>query len=122
MKAGYSDMVAFRWQRGAIEAEFAIPGDAQNNLRVSFKSTEIIRILDEMPLSTEEGPRNEGLVPHNFAYRVEDAPFWNSQSPAFRQVMPKLEHYQFVTGRMCLDVLANSPPLLMIVPANAEQS
>jgi hypothetical protein len=122
MKAGYADMVALHWGQEAIEADFAIPGDAQNNLRVSFNQTEIIRILDEMPLSTEEDAPVEGLIPHNFAYRVEDALFWNSQSPLLKYMNPKLEHYRFVTGGMCLDVLSNSPPLLMVVRANVGPS
>jgi hypothetical protein len=45
-----------------VGADFVIPGDDQQALRVQFGKTEIVRILDEMPLSTEgEDTKSTGL-------------------------------------------------------------
>jgi hypothetical protein len=91
IKASASDMIALRWQRGGIVADFIIPGDQNQVLRVQFGKTDFIRVLDEMPLSTEaEETPTDGLVPEHFAYVVEGARFWAIQSEAWRVQSPKL--------------------------------
>ncbi|TIT33696.1 MAG: hypothetical protein E5W78_11160, partial [Mesorhizobium sp.] len=80
-----SDLLELRWTNDEVVADFVIPDDAQHALRVQFHNEVIIRILDEMPLSTEhEITTKEGLVANHFAYRVEGAMFEKSQSETWR--------------------------------------
>jgi hypothetical protein len=119
IKASQSDLIELRWRRSGIIADFIIPQDDANAFRVCFDRVEIIRILDEMPLSTEvEETSNEGLVRDNFAYTIEGATFWRYQSEAFKTVEKMLRHYRFITGWTCLDVISNSEPAFVIVPLN----
>lgn len=111
-----SDLVCLHWQEMA--ADFVIPGDDAHLLRVSFDSDAIIRVLDEMPLSTESDPTTwHGLVPNHFAYRVEGAAFVEQQSPTWREVIGAVHHFQFVTGNGCLDVVTSSAPEFSLVPS-----
>lgn len=95
--ASGSDMLAFRWNDRGVVADFGIPGDDHHIIRVIFSRTIVVRILDEMELSTEE-PLGEGLIKNHFAYRVLGAKFWNSQSKALTEVRKSAEHYRFITG------------------------
>ena len=91
-----SDLLGFDWQSQC--ADFVIPGDEHNVLRVSFSSDVIVRMLDEMALSTETDPACwEGLVPSHFAYRVEGDSFPEAQSEAWKY-RSSVEHYRFITG------------------------
>jgi hypothetical protein len=68
-----------------------------------------------MPLSTEfESTPNEGLVSEHFAYRVEGAQFWKMQSEALKATSKNAEHYRFITGWDCLDVIAASAPVITV--------
>ena len=97
-------------------ADFLIPGDDQHALRVQFERVEITRTLDEMPLSTEaEDTPNDGLSAEHFAYSVDGALFWKLQSEAFKVVYPKAQHFRFITGWTCLDVIAAAEPRLSVV-------
>jgi hypothetical protein len=119
IKASASDMVALYSRHGAVVADFAIPHDTFSYLRVRFDHANIIRTLDEMPLSTEEHyDTNEGLVRDHLAYRVEDSLFWKTQSESFKFTHADVRHYRFITGWTCLDVIAGGPPLITIVPAD----
>lgn len=109
-----SDMRTLLWQEGGIVADFYIP-ERDNVLRVRFERVHVVRVLDEMPLSTENEPSpNEGLIPNHFAYRVEGALFWRSQSEALFATRPDARHYQFVTGWTCLDVISDQAPSLTV--------
>jgi hypothetical protein len=69
LQASRSDLVSFEWSTNSITADFILPDDDAHMLRVSFDKQCIVRILDEMPLSTEENDTpNEGLVSEHFAY------------------------------------------------------
>jgi hypothetical protein len=103
------------WSPDQVVADFVISRADNRTCRVNCRDVHIIRVVEEMPLSTEHDDRVEGLVPNNFAYIVEGSKFWMSQSEAFRIVFPKLRHYQFVTGNNCLDVIAGQPPVFGIV-------
>ncbi len=71
-----------------IAADFVLPDDDTRLLRVSFERQCIIRVLDEMPLSTEQDDTpNEGLVSGYFAYRLEGAAFARLQSQPELQVL-----------------------------------
>jgi hypothetical protein len=106
-----------RWIDDGLFADFCIPDDRTRALRVGFERVETIRIVDEMPLSTEnEETPNTGTLPEHFAYKVEGAMFWNQQSEAFKIVYKNAKHYRFVTGWACLDVISNSEPTFMTVP------
>jgi hypothetical protein len=112
-----SSMMSLLWREGGIVADFAVP-QSQDVLRVRFDRVHVIRVLDEMPLSTEtETSSNEGLIPNHFAYLVKDALFWNSQSPTLYATSPNARHYRFITGWACLDVIADSPPTLTVEAA-----
>ncbi len=120
IKTSVSNMFDLRWKKEGLIADFLIPSDALNVIRVQFEKILIARILDEMPLSTEaELTPNEGLVPEHFAYRVEGARFWAMQSQALKAVYKNAEHYRFITGWTCLDVIAISTPTISVVPAEA---
>lgn len=74
IEASGSDLIAFQWQTSRIRADFSILGDDTHVLRVTFDRPRIVRLLDEMPLSTEEDDTpNEGMIPEHFAYRLDGA-------------------------------------------------
>jgi hypothetical protein len=78
----------------------------------------IVRLLDEMPLSTEQQPtKNEGLVPRHFAYRVEGSNFAETLSKAWKEVHRPVHHYEFTTGSGCMDVLSKAEPSFEVVDA-----
>ncbi|WP_206073839.1 hypothetical protein [Mesorhizobium sophorae] len=111
-----SDLLEFRWTDDAVVADFIIPGDEHHVLRVLFTNPVIIRILDEMPLSTEdESTPKEGNVPHHFAYRVEGAVFETTQSETWKFTQQPATHYRFLTGWTCLDVLSAKEPTFQVV-------
>jgi hypothetical protein len=123
IQTSLSDMIEFRWHKNGIIADFIIPRDELNVIRVQFDEVHVVRILDEMPLSTEAEPTpNEGLVPDHFAYRVEGALFWQSQSDALKTVHKSAQHYRFITGWACLDVIASFPPAIVVVPSETGRS
>ncbi len=116
IKASASDLLAFQWETNGIVADFVIPNDEVQMLRVSFDRPCIVRLLDEMPLSTEDDETpNEGLVPEHFAYRLEGARFANLQSSSWKEISGPVTHYQFVTGWACMDVLTGSSPTFSII-------
>jgi len=115
LQASRSDLVSFKWSTNGIAADFILSDDA-HLLRVSFDRECIVRILDEMPLSTEgDDTPNEGLVSEHFAYRLEGAAFARLQSDPWKLVNAPVTHYQFVTGRACLDVLTAATPAFAVV-------
>ncbi|PJO45634.1 hypothetical protein CQ054_22880 [Ochrobactrum sp. MYb29] len=78
---------------------------------VRFKNVEIVRVLDEMALSTEyEDELNVGMVPEHFAYEVTGSTFWKQQSDAFKAVYGDVKHFRLITGWTCLDVISASFP------------
>jgi hypothetical protein len=111
-----SDLLAIKWTPDSLSADFALP-DAENHaLRVRFNGATIVRLLDEMPLSTEQQPtKNEGLVPRHFAYRVEGSNFAETQSEAWKEVHRPVRHYEFITGWGCMDVLSKAEPSFEVV-------
>ena len=111
-----SDLLRFDWQNRC--ADFALPDDETHVLRVSFKADVIVRMLDEMPLSIETDPSlSRGLVPGHFAYRVEGAPFDENQPSVWRDTLGPMNHFLFVTGWGCLDVLTRGEPAFEVIPA-----
>lgn len=115
-QASRSALADLHWSTNGIVADFVLPDDDARLLRVSFDRQCIIRVLDEMPLSTEEDDTpNEGLVSGHFAYRLEGASFARLQSRAWKEVNGPVTHYQFVTGWACLDVLTAATPAFAVV-------
>jgi hypothetical protein len=112
--ADHADLISFDWQRKI--AVFGIVGE-DRTFEVSFLSgSAIVRILDEFPLSTESEPQDwAGLVPHHFAYRVEGDAFFEAQSEAWRTVEGTPNHYRFMTGAGCLDVITRAEPQFQLV-------
>lgn len=116
LEASASDLIAFHWQTDGIAADFLLPEDDARLLRVSFDRSCIVRLLDEMALSTEEDETaNEGRVPEHFAYRVVGASFARVQSEAWKAASGPTVHYQFVTGWGCMDVLSAGTPSFSVV-------
>ena len=109
----HSDMRSLLWKDLGIVAEFDVL-QSQCILRVLFERVHVIRILDEVLISTESEPENEGLIPNHFAYCVQDSLFWNSQSEVLRAANPDAKHYRFITGGTCLDVIADRAPSLAV--------
>jgi len=118
-------MLDFHWGVRAVRATFLIPGRPTEALEVSFEDQCIVRLVDEMPLSTEadESP-SEGLIPNHFAYRVEGALFFRMQSEAFKENAKvgsgSCEHYRFITGWTCLDVVTGAQPRFTVVARPAD--
>jgi hypothetical protein len=120
IKASHSNLIELQWEKTTVVADFIIPDDSSHALRIRFDRTEIIRILDEMPISTEyEETPNEGLVPENFAYIVEGTTFWKYQSETLKTVKKELRHYRFITGWTCLDVISKNEPTFSIISTNS---
>lgn len=112
-----SNLVAFQWQVNGIVADFVIPSDDAHVLRIVFDQECIVRILDEMPLSTEAGSvSSRGLVPNHFAYKVQGSAFEAAQSSSWREFNGPMTHYQFITGWACMDVLSAAEPSFSVVP------
>jgi hypothetical protein len=117
LQASRSDLASFKWASNGIVAEFILPDDDAKLLRVSFDKPCIVRLLDEMPLSTEEDDTpSEGRVSEHFAYRVEGSAFARHQSEAWKEVCGPVTQYQFVTGWGCVDVLTAALPSFSIEP------
>jgi hypothetical protein len=115
-RAGMSELVAFRWHEDGIEAEFKIEEDNGRAIKVSFDAPCIVRLLDELSVSTEDnGSRNTGLIPQHFAYRVKNAAFERMQSWAWKELNGDPKHYQFLTGSACMDVLSGAEPSFNLV-------
>ncbi|OKO70432.1 hypothetical protein [Bradyrhizobium sp. AS23.2] len=110
-----SDLLAINWKRDHLSADFILPGVEGRALRVCFDGATIVRLLDEMPLSTERGTKNEGLVSRHFAYRVEGSIFADTQSEAWKWAHHPVCHYEFITGWGCVDVLSKAEPSFEIV-------
>jgi hypothetical protein len=111
-------MITLRWAKPRLVAEFRVPSDEARVVRVEFSEALIFRALDEMALSTEEPAPSEGLVSEHLAYKVRDAAFFLSQSEAFRAMNLNVEHYRFITGWTCLDVIAVKAPSVALVARN----
>jgi hypothetical protein len=111
-----SDLLAIKWTPDSLFADFVLPGAENHALRVRFNGATIVRLLDEMPLSTEQQPtKNEGLVPRHFAYRIEGSTFAETQSETWKEVCGPVRHYEFITGSGCMDVLSKAEPSFEVV-------
>jgi hypothetical protein len=53
LQARLSDLAALKWDAAGVVADFVLPTDDASLLRVSFNRPCIIRLVDEMALSTE---------------------------------------------------------------------
>lgn len=111
-----SDLLAIKWGADSLSADFLLPDANRQALRVRFSGATIVRLLDEMPLSTEQQPANsEGLVPGHFAYRVQGATFADTQSEPWKKVHHPVRHYEFIMGWGCMDVLSGTDPTFEVI-------
>lgn len=121
LKASQSDLAAFKWRAQGVTADFILPGDKDRLLRVAFDCQCIVRLVDEMPLSTEDDrSSNVGLVAEHFAYRVEGAAFSETQSEPWKIVNAPVSHYRFITGWACMDVLCHAEPHFEVINRSKE--
>ncbi|NEJ27767.1 hypothetical protein GR205_07225 [Rhizobium leguminosarum] len=125
IRASASDLRSFSWRTGQrVEASFYVD-DPEHLLRITFDGPCIVRIVDEFPLSTEhEDDPAEGLISEHFAYRVEGATFYTSQSETWKtvvsiQVGPTC-HYRFITGNTCMDVVTPAKPVFTVIATETE--
>ncbi len=95
----------------SIVAEFLLPDDERHLLQASFDRQCIVRIHDT--------PK-EGLVPEQFACRLEGPAFARIQSSAWKEFCAPVTHYQFVTGWACMDVLSEAAPVFSLVALSAD--
>lgn len=117
LQASLSDLASLHWSTNGLTLDFFLPDDEAHLLRVSFDRQCIIRVLDEMALSTEETETPEqGLVSDHFAYRLEGSAFARTQSSNWKDVNAPVTHYRFVTGWACVDVLTAAAPVFAVVP------
>ncbi|MBL8631027.1 MAG: hypothetical protein JNM81_15445 [Rhodospirillaceae bacterium] len=122
LKSSHSTLIDFQWHRKAVELKFTYPKDDQRILQVNFDRAEIVRILDEFPLSTEEDKRHTtGLIVDHLAYLVEESPFYLQQSTVWRDQSKDVRHFRFVTGAYCADVMSRSDPRFCVLD-NLESS
>jgi len=117
-----STLIGIDWGINHLSADFLLPDDETHALRVYFDRSTIVRLLDEMPLSTETDFENcEGLVNEHFAYRVEGAVFAETQSETWKELEGHVTHYQFITGWGCMDVLSSAHPSFEVVKREPER-
>ncbi len=115
-----SNLDSLQWKDSTVQADFTFRPDDRKLIRVICEDVEIFRVLDEMPLSTENDTPNDGLVREHFAYRVEGARFFLSQSEALFLTVKSLHHYQFITGWTCLDIISKNQPIITIETRKAD--
>jgi hypothetical protein len=116
IKASASNLLTVDFQVTEVTATFIIPDDPKGALKIQFRNQCIVRLVDEMPLSTEmDDSPPQGLVSEHFAYRVEGALFWRTQSEAFKAAFETALHYRFITGWTCMDVISAAEPHFTVV-------
>ena len=71
LQASLSDLASFHWNANGIVADFVLPDDEAHLLRVSFDRQCIVRILDEMPLSTEQDDTPKGVGKDSFQKPID---------------------------------------------------
>lgn len=102
-----ADLRSFDWH--AQVAEWDFPDDTKRILRVRFSGSIIVRMLDDFPLSTETDPEDwHGAVRDNFAYLVEGDAFYAAQSASWKAAVGLVQHYRFLTGNGCMDVISQA--------------
>jgi hypothetical protein len=112
----HSDLLAVKWKADSLSADFILPGAESCAVRVRFNGATVVRLMDEMPLSTEQqSAKNERLVPTHFAYRVEGSSFADAQSEAWKQIYHRVRHYEFITRWGRMDVLSGVEPSFEVV-------
>jgi hypothetical protein len=117
LQASRSDLATIKWDAAGIVADFFLPTDDASLLRVSFDRPCILRLADEMALSTEEDDSPVvGTVAEHFAYRVEGAAFARLQSDAWKVATGPVTHYRLITGWACMDILSSATPSFAVVP------
>lgn len=78
----------------------------------------VLRTLDDAHWSTEQEEPCYGITPDHFAYTVEGARFWKAQSALITDQgrrRPHLQHYAFLTGWTCLDVISDQRPVFTVL-------
>ncbi|MBO0145476.1 hypothetical protein JZX87_30635 [Agrobacterium sp. Ap1] len=96
-----------------LTVSFSIAG-RRDLVKVAFPHVELFRVIEELHLPLEESdiPR-VGAITNHFAYRIQGSPFWAAQREVFETALPGSEHYRFVTGGQCLDVVSRDQPEIM---------
>jgi hypothetical protein len=120
----YRVEMQYNEQNGANEllAYFAVAGK-DTYVEVCFQHAEIFRVIDEMHAPLEEHSiETTGHVSGHFAYRVEGSTFWAAQRDLFEAIFPGIQHYRFVTGGYCLDVISKYEPSILWVSLPAGSS
>ena len=105
LRASGSDLLRIDFGVNGISADFIIPDNDEQILRVKFDTQCIVRLLDEMPLSTEDDflAQTRDLYRSISLIEFEDAAFARMQSEAWVVTMQvatgaSVGHFRFVTG------------------------
>lgn len=115
IKCSLSDIIRLSSDGRRVVAYFVVPHDDNKALKVVFDHVHLMRMCDEHVLNLEDYPNSEGLVGENFLYRMEGADFLLNQ-PAVKDSYEEARHFRCVTGSTCLDVIADQPPTVTLVP------
>jgi|GEM_PF-1598993 len=96
-----------------LTVSFSIAG-RRDLVNVAFPHVELLRVIEELHLPLEESdiPR-VGVIANHFAYKIQGSPFWAAQREVFETALPGSEHYRFVTGGQCLDVVSRDQPQIV---------
>ncbi|MFK4768987.1 hypothetical protein [Rhizobium sp. ZW T2_16] len=92
---------------------FSIAG-RRDLVKLVFPHVVLFRVIEELHLPLEESdiPR-VGAIANHFAYKIQGSPFWAAQREVFETALPGSEHYRFVTGGQCLDVVSRDQPQIV---------
>ena len=109
-----SSLLDLHWEVYGFSAEFTLPDDDANAIKVAFVGRTIVRVLDDAPFSG--GDAWEGLAPTSFAYRVEGASFAAAQKVDWGSSEEAFFHYRLLSGQGCIDVLYAGEPMFRFTP------
>lgn len=115
IKCSLSDIISLYSDGRRVIAYFVVPHDESKALKVVFDHIYVMRMCDEHVLNLEDCPKSGGLVGENFLYRLEGADFLLNQ-PAVKDSYEEAGHFRCLTGSACLDVIADKPPTVTLVP------
>lgn len=115
IKCSLSDIIRLSSDGRRVVAYFVVPHDDSKALKIVFENIYVMRMCDEHVLNLEDYPKSDGLVSEHFLYRMEGADFLLHQ-PAVKESYEEACHFRCVTGSTCLDVIADEPPTVTLVP------
>jgi hypothetical protein len=99
---------------GDVNLFWELKGAEKPVLLIKFFDVEVLRVLDEMWLSTETHPQRWEGIDGSFARTVVGGEY-PTGSDILKDVSPEAKHYQFVTNSDCVDVIARTAPKALLL-------